>query len=434
MFRVTERRCTLMGLALACGITGCSAGSGQDQQSGVPGTGGAVAAPSASGVNTPPPAIGAGSTPATTPPPTGYAGVPAGAGGTTPILNGSGGVAQIIGAGGTTPVGGGGVPLGSGGTSVIIAGSGGAAPGAGGAAAPGTGGASGGNSNGVGCGQGTFCQPGDDLAPPATSDGFQIVSPASLMVNPGDEQFWCYFKTIPGTGEVDVGGFRSWMTVGASHHFITFHTTAGGADGSLVACPFGSGDWVYATSKAGMIIGMDIPPGVGLPFQAGSQLIMNMHLINTGDAPVKPVVKLNVLYAKNVMQKAASVFSLLANAQISVPPGGSQTVRGSCSVPAGSNFFLWTTHSHKFTTEDNVDYVSGGQTTNIVHTTDWENPGTHIWTAPNFLTTKAGDSFNYSCSYKNTLPMTLTFGETAAYNEMCLAIGYYFPAGVAACL
>jgi hypothetical protein len=286
----------------------------------------------------------------------------------------------------------------------------------------------------MGCGQGTFCMPGTDLAPPAASDGYQIVSPSSLSVAPGAEGFWCYYKTIPGSGEVDIGGFRSWMTAGSSHHFITFHTNSGGADGALVSCPFGSGDWVYATSKSGQLIGMDMPPNVGLPYQAGSQFILNIHVVNTGSDVVNPVVKLNVLFAKDVKYRAGSVFSLASNAQIAVPAFGTQTVRGTCSAPAGSNFFLWTTHSHKWTTADDIDYVSGGQTTNLVHTTDYENPGTHIWTAPNFLTTKAGDVFNYSCSYKNNGPTTITFGETAAFNEMCLAIGYYFPAGAASCL
>jgi len=274
--------------------------------------------------------------------------------------------------------------------------------------------------------------PGDDVAPPAPADGFQIVSPSSITVNPGDEQFWCYYKNVPGSGEVDIGGFKSWMTKGASHHFITFHTATGGADGSLVSCAFGSGDWVYATSKSGQIIGMDMPPNVGLPFQAGSKLVMNMHLINTSTAVVKPVVKLNVYFAKNMQYRAGSVFSLAANAQIAVPPNGTQTVRGSCTAGAGAKFFLWTTHSHKFTTADDINYISGGKTTNIVHTTDWEDPGTHVWGPPDFLTTKAGDSFSYSCTYKNTLSQTLTFGETAAHNEMCLAIGYYFPDTISA--
>ncbi len=410
------RTASLVGVALAFGLPGCGADNGQGSPSGIQGTGGAVA-PGAGGAS----AGAAPGIPTTTP---GTAGTVGGAGaapttgaGGTPIVGGAGapgagGVPPIAGAGGDPTMGGAGAP----------------SAGAGGAADTGTGGSP------TGCGQGTFCMPGSDLAPPAASDGFQIVSPASISVNPGQEEFWCYYKTIPGTGEVDIGGFRSWMTEHASHHFITFHSAGGGADGSLVSCPFGSGDWVYATSKSGQVIGMDLPANVGLPFQAGSQLIMNMHLINTGTDVVKPVIKLNVLFAKSPMYKAGSVFSLASNAQISVPPGGTQTVRGSCSAPAGSHFFLWTTHSHKFTTEDDVNYISGGVTKNIVKTTDWENPGTTVWGPPDFLTTKAGDSFSYSCSYKNTLPIQLTFGETAASNEMCLAIGYYFPAGGASCL
>ena len=408
-----DRTVSMVALALAYSVAGCSAGDGSGPNgNGSNGGGFAIPPPGGAGV---PQLPGAG-------------GASVGQGGST--QNNPGGTQNVGTGGAVVPPGSGGAinpPPGSGGIPNMT-GAGGA-PQGGAAGAP-AGGAAG--DTGMGCGQGTYCMPGDDVAPPDAADGFQIVSPSSITVNPGDEQFWCYYKNVPGSGEVDIGGFKSWMTKGSSHHFITFHTTSGGADGQLVSCSFGSGDWVYATSKSGMIIGMDLPAGVGLPFQAGSKLVMNMHLINTGTAPVKPVVKLNVLFAKNMQYRAGSVFSLAANSQILVPPNGTQTVRGSCSAGAGAKFFLWTTHSHKFTTADDINYVSGGKTTNIVHTTDWENPGTHVWGPPDFLTTKAGDSFSYSCSYKNTLSQTLTFGETAAHNEMCLAIGYYFPDTISA--
>jgi hypothetical protein len=75
-----------------------------------------------------------------------------------------------------------------------------------------------------------------------------------------------------------------------------------------------------------------------------------------------------------------------------------------------------------------VNYVSGGQTTNIVDTTDWEHPDVAVWDAPNFLTAKPGDTFTYSCSYVNPGSSAVTVGDTAASNEMCMAIGYFFPA------
>jgi hypothetical protein len=409
-----RRTASVVSVALAYGVVGCSAGSGGgDQQQGIVGTGGVTTVTTGTGGTTTV-APGGGATTGVTPP-AGTGAGPTGGGG-TPVVGGGG--TPVVGAGGTPVIGAGGTPVvGGGGTTAV-----GGTTSAGGAGGDPT----------VGCGQGTFCQPADDLAPPAASDGFQIVSPSTITLTPGQEQFLCYYKNLP-SGAVTVGGFRSWMTKGASHHFIVFQSS-GGPDGSLQQCAFGSGAWVYATSKAGMMVGIDMPPQVGLPFNPGSQFEMNMHLVNTGSDIVKPVIKLNVLLAKDVKYNAAAAYSALSpNLSINIPPMGTQTVHGTCTVPAGSNFFLWTTHTHKFATNVDVNYVSGGQSTRIVNTTDWENPGTHVWIAPNFLTTKAGDSFQYACTYKNPNPLPVTFGETASSNEMCMAIGYFFPAATFLC-
>jgi hypothetical protein len=287
-----------------------------------------------------------------------------------------------------------------------------------------------------GCGQGTSCTPGTDLAAPASTDGFQIVlPPGSVTIQPGAEAYYCYYKTIPGSAAINVGAFQSWMSTGSSHHFITFE---GGnmADGTVQQCAIGNGRWVYATSVAGQIIELKMPDGVGLSMSAGTQLILNMHFVNPGTAPVSPSLKLNVLYAKNVQYQAGTMVSF--NASINVPAAtaagpGMQTVMGSCQAPVGSKFFAITTHTHKHATVTDVHFISGGQSQLIVNTTDWEAPDVGLWYAPNFLTVNAGDSFTYSCAYTNTGSQAVTVGETAAFNEMCMAIGYYFPAGTTSC-
>ncbi|HLK41284.1 MAG TPA: hypothetical protein VKU41_31250 [Polyangiaceae bacterium] len=301
------------------------------------------------------------------------------------------------------------------------------------------------STNPRGCGQGTSCSPGTDLAAPAASDGFQIATPpGAIAVDPGQEAFMCYYKTLPNTAEVDVGKIQSWMTPGSSHHFIAYEEGQGGGlfggspqpDGTLQACNFGGGTWMYATSLPGQVIEMKMPDGVGLPLSAGTQVMLNMHFINPGTTTAYPQVKLNLVYVQNIQYKAAAMVSF--NPTINVPPAtaagpGTQTVSGTCSAPTGSNFFVMTTHTHKHATAAEVNYVSGGVTTNIVNTTDWEHPDVGVWTAPNFLTVKAGDSFTYSCSYSNPGATAVTVGETAASNEMCMAIGYYFPASTARC-
>jgi hypothetical protein len=106
------------------------------------------------------------------------------------------------------------------------------------------------------------------------------------------------------------------------------------------------------------------------------------------------------------------------------------------------------THTHKHATAAWIEYIHGGQTTEIVHTgptttypadqepnsgTDYEHPGVGLWTAPNFLTVQSGDTFAYHCAYSNTASTPVTVGETAASNEMCMVVAYYFPQGTATC-
>ncbi len=166
-----------------------------------------------------------------------------------------------------------------------------------------------------------------------------------------------------------------------------------------------AGKWVYATSVSGQIIELKMPDTVGLSMSAGTQLILNMHFINPTTGPLSPTLKLNVLYAKNVQYQAGTMVSF--NAGIDVPAAtaagpGMQTVSGACSAPVGSKFFAVTSHTHKHATDTKVNFISNGQSQNIVNTTDWESPDVGLFYGPNFLTVNAGDSFTYSCSYTNT--------------------------------
>ncbi len=297
-----------------------------------------------------------------------------------------------------------------------------------------------------GCGQGTSCTPGDDLAPPAAADGFQIATPDNAFnVQPNNEYYYCFYKTIPGNATINVGAFQSWMTHEASHHFILF-TGAGGADGTIaggsvtgggLGC-VPNGTWVYATSTSGEVIELKMPDHVGLPMSAGTTLIFNIHLINTGTTALSPKIKLNILYAKDVSAGVAGAMVSM-NEGISVPAHGMADVTSTCTPPVGSKFFAYTTHVHRHggsTTTGaytDVNYyaggISAGQKTNIVHSTDWQAPDVGLWNAPNFLTVNKGDQFQNHCHFVNTDATPVFFGETAASGEMCMSIGYYFPVG-----
>ncbi|HTB74588.1 MAG TPA: hypothetical protein VK762_15170 [Polyangiaceae bacterium] len=288
-----------------------------------------------------------------------------------------------------------------------------------------------------------------DLAAPPAADGIQFETPdMAYAVAPNQEIFPNFCVTVP--SDIQVGGFQSWMSEGSSHHFILYK---GGvvAAGSGGTCTLGANAWIYASSTPGQVVTENMPANVGLAMAQNTQLILNMHFINPGSTTLYPKIKINLLFAKDVMYQAGTMVSF--NSQIDVPAAtaagpGTQTVNGTCQAPVGSKFFTMSTHTHKHATAAWVDYIHAGSTTEIVHTgttstypadqeqgsgVDWEHPGVGLWVTPNFLTVQQGDSFTYHCSYSNTGTQAVTVGETAAYNEMCMAIGYYFPAGSASC-
>jgi hypothetical protein len=270
------------------------------------------------------------------------------------------------------------------------------------------------------------------LTAPAATEGFQIVTPPGMFsVQPNQETFPNYCAVLPNTAEFDVGRMQSWMPPGSSHELYVFEQQPGGACGGA-----GAQNWIFAASIPGTIVELKMPDGVGVPVQPGTQIVLSMHFINTTTSVEYPQVKLNLFGMSNLQYTAGAMVSF--NAGINIPSAtsagpGVQTVNGMCTAPAGANFFAIGTHTNGHATVADVDFYSGGTTMNIVHTTDWQNPDVGVWLTPPFLPVGAGDHFAYSCAYANTGATAVRVGDTQAFNEVCMTVGYYFPAGSAAC-
>jgi hypothetical protein len=163
-----------------------------------------------------------------------------------------------------------------------------------------------------------------------------------------------------------------------------------------------------------------------MPLAAHQPVYFDMHYINASPSPMTVQVKLDFDYAQGTFQSAGAFVTY--NTQISIPAGGTQTVSGDCTVPDGASFFVLSTHSHKRTLEAiAAKTLNGTVGAPIVDTTDWEHAAVSRFSSDPFLTFAAGEKLHYQCSYKNDTTDTITVGESAAKNEMCMAVGYYFP-------
>jgi hypothetical protein len=300
----------------------------------------------------------------------------------------------------------------------------------------------------IACGSGGYVNevpdaPSPDLSFPPPVHGFQIVTP-SVDINPGAEVTYCYYLHTPNTVDLSIQKWASRMTPG-SHHMILYLTpTDEQTPGTLSTsrCGISSGSlgpvWTYSaqTPDAQMILPIDDGEGrpVGQPIHASHSGFLQMHYLNATDAVIHAHVALNAYaYDDGVQVTAAGPF-VTFNQQIDLPPGSPTSptqgmVNGTCDVPDDTathkppRFYVMTTHTHK---QGIHSFVKDGTTT-VFDSTSWEHPGAAAWSETPFYTFASGKLF-YQCEYLNPNNYRIQTGDSAATDETCMAVGYYFPA------
>lgn len=249
---------------------------------------------------------------------------------------------------------------------------------------------------------------------------------------PGEETFKCYFTSLPVDDTVAVTKFESTLAPG-SHHMILFISDAPlHPDGTFGDCDAEFGGMsvltnlplpLYLTQDAQSSV--EMPPGVAMPLKRRQPMMFQMHYLNATSQPLTASVKMRATWTTGDFERAGPFASY--STQIAVPPHGTQTVSGHCAVPDSSQFFRMTTHAHKHMTDAQVARWNQQPGDMILENTDWEHPKTEAYDAP-YLTLAPGEEIYYQCTYRNDGDTVIHDGQSAATNEMCMAIGYYFPA------
>ncbi len=261
----------------------------------------------------------------------------------------------------------------------------------------------------------------DDGVPEPES--FEIVTP-EITLAPGEEKTYCYYTTVPVDADVAVKRWESHMTPGSHHLILYFTATEVQPDGTLTEdCGGGVGGvpvWTYSTQSADDELNM--PTDVGMKVAAGQKAYVQMHYLNAGESELRANVRVKgEAYARGASYIPAAPF-ITFNTGIHVPPGESSSVEGSCAVPADAKFFVMGTHAHRFATRTEVHDGSSM----IFESEDWEHPGGLEWLAEPFY--RFQSELRYRCEYYNFTSQPVRTGDSAATDEMCMAVGYFFPA------
>jgi hypothetical protein len=268
--------------------------------------------------------------------------------------------------------------------------------------------------------------------------GFQIVSP-TITVQARSEITYCYYFQTPNVSEVAVKRWASHMT-GDGHQMILFLTSANlQSPGTLTTAQCGLSSsgigpvWTYAADTPDAALQLPASDGRG---NAVAQVIkgsqpgfLQMHFVNTASEPIQAHVELLAYAHEDGVAVTAAAPFVTYNTSIELPAATSpsaptsDTVNGDCGVAPDAKFYFVSTHTHKQGTRA---FVKDGAKM-VFDSSNWAAPGQTTWDAQPFFSFTTGN-LSYQCEYKNPNGYSIQYGDNAATDEMCVAIGYYFPA------
>ena len=258
----------------------------------------------------------------------------------------------------------------------------------------------------------------DSGAPPADLPWTFVAD--AFDVPPGGETFRCQDFVNPYGRDVAVLSSEAFMTVGSHHMF--FFLTEEPKTGPLVECSgLSFGTYLHLAQKSESRV--DYPPGVGrlVPGSKGFQIMV--HYLNSSTDKIHAVVAMTVHATDpgNVNIHASQIFANTLS--VSVPPRTKTTVKHSCTIPKDVNLFTAASHMHSH----GVHYIARSSDGQLLYETkDWAEPEPWSFSPPRLL--KAGSTIDVACDFDNPSDQALSFGESAATNEMCIFVGGYYPA------
>jgi hypothetical protein len=239
----------------------------------------------------------------------------------------------------------------------------------------------------------------------------------SFTVPAHGEVFYCQTFANPWGAQVDIKTYSLNMSTG-SHHMFAFYQ-AGGTDGALAQCS-GLTYGAFTFTSQSPTLTQTYPATVGATVPATTGFNMMVHYLNTGSTPINSHVVLTMYVAKSgvVTQHAGVIF--LNDAGISVKPGVSTTMT-SYTLPQAVTILSSDSHMHQQAT----NFVATAGSTTLYSTNDWNEPVAKSYNPP--LQLPAGTNVTWSCTYDNMTNTTLTFGESAQTNVMCISVSIFYP-------
>jgi hypothetical protein len=263
---------------------------------------------------------------------------------------------------------------------------------------------------------------GDVNADAAGSSEWQTLITGDWTMPPATEGYVCARKTI--TEDLYVHGFDAIIPTGTHHTLLTM----GEPDAPDGVTPCNAG--VNRTrSVFGSGLGTDtliFPEGVGFRIPAGTQLLLNLHLFNTGTRDISGLsgTRARIMAKEDLVHEVEGV--LAGTMALNIPAGETTVHTGYCTMKGDVTILAVAPHMHKLGIYEKVVAESAAQGEVVLHDAPYsfDEQSYKLIQPLNLLN---GERVRIECTHHNTTTADVYFGESTL-SEMCFAGLYRYPA------
>ena len=263
--------------------------------------------------------------------------------------------------------------------------------------------------------------PPDNFPPP--QNGIQIQAP--YAVDPHSENYFCYATTVSS----DVGVIELDVDAGTIvHHLLVAQTISPEPDGMSVCPSLIKQTWIPLYGGGRSTPGLTLPPGDGFKFPAGTQILVQLHLLNASDNPVSETTKINLIYGDDPASLIPAGIFAVGSLNFTIPTGATGfDVTGQCSVNHATplNVFALFPHMHRLGTAIQIEHGTTQADSQLVYRVDPWSFGDQPMQMQT-MTVNPGDFLKTTCTYDNTDGKPVSYGESS-FDEMCFMVLFYTP-------
>lgn len=261
------------------------------------------------------------------------------------------------------------------------------------------------------------CSSDDASGPQAASADTFVLQTTEFTTPPGKEQYLCYTQTL--TEDVVVDQI-AWKATPSVHHVIMNQLLQPKPDGWEECATLFRPEWQFTFLAATGDATLPFPEGSGVTLKKGSQVMIQLHLLNASKDPVTQKARLDLRRSKKTDLAPIGIFALGKTA-LEIPAHASDATTGNdCELPDDVDLVYVMPHMHylgkRMVVEAGPDW---GELETVYERKPYSFDAQRI--DPVSFQWKKGTKTRVTCTFDNPHDTAVTFGESST-DEMCFAL------------